>query len=299
MTTLLAILFGVLAMAYVFVVALHPMRTTHSIFELKRRGDDATLRRERLFGAIVALRVSTLTVLAILMTATAVAAWQGLGVVFVLGLVLIATPLSRIRLLARYASTVYTALEPKLFTALERWPLISWLTLDTKHQLRDQRLESPEQLLHLVESSGQVLDDAQRMIITNGIHWHTTPVSDVMTPRVAIQSVKLGELLGPLVLDDLHRSGHNRFPVVRKGLDAIVGILDITDLLELSVSKSTPTAEEVMSPQAPRIEADEPLPAALAMLQKSHQHMLIVVDGDSKTVGLVTLADITRSLLGK
>lgn len=299
MTTLVAILFGVLAVAYVLVVAIRPVRTTHSIFELKRRGDEATLRRERLLGTVGAVRLCLLALLAVLAAAAAIAAWQGLGVLAAIALVVIAVPVSRIGLLARYVAKRYAAVEPWLLTTLEKWPLITWVTLETKHPLRDQRLESPEHLLHLVETSGQVLDDAQRIIITNGVHWHTTPVSDVMTLRTAVQSVKVGELLGPLVLDDLHRSGHNRFPVVRKGLDAVVGILDITDLLDLSASKSTPTAEEVMSPQAPRIEADEPLPSALAMLQQSRQHMLVVVDGDGKTVGLVTLADVTRSLLGK
>lgn len=299
MTTLLVIIFAVLAVAYVIVVALRPVRTAHSVFELKRHGDTSELRRERLLGTVLALKWCVAALLLVLATATAVAGWQWLGILLAIGLVLFAVPVSRNRFISRPVAKLYKRLESPLLDTLEKWPIIAWFTLDAKHPIHDQQLESPEQLLHLVESAEHVLSDGQRAIIINGIHWHQTPVSDIMTPRKAIETIKLNELLGPLVLDGLHRTGHNRFPVVRKGLDAVVGILDITELLELSVSKNTPTAEEVMSPQAPRIDADELLPGALAMLQKSRQHMLIVVDGDGKTVGLVTLADITRSLLGK
>lgn len=299
MITLLVIVFAMLAVAYVIVVALRPVRTGHSIFELKRHGDTATLRREKLIGAVRALKWCVAALLLVLASAVAVVGWQWLGVLLALVLVLLAVPVSRIKPVSRGASKLYKKIEPSLLDLLEKRPFMTWFILDAKHALHDQQLESTEQLLHMVEAAEHVLDDEQRTIIANGIYWHSTPVSEIMTPRKSLRSVKYSELLGPLVLDDLHRSGHSRFPVTRKNIDTIVGILDITDLLELSVNKNTPTAEEVMSPQAPRIDADEPLPRAFAMLQKSRQHMLIVVDGDGGTVGLVTLADITRSLLGK
>jgi putative hemolysin len=120
-----------------------------------------------------------------------------------------------------------------------------------------------------------------------------------MTKRKDIVSVKHTELLGPLVLDDLHRSGYTRFPVMRGTIDTVTGILDISQLLDVTVTKRSETVEKSMTSEVLHVEADEPLPVALDLLQKSHQHMLIVVDSDGKTAGLVTLSDITGSLLGK
>lgn len=299
MTTLLVILFVVLALAYVLVVAIVPERTKHALFELKRLGNEDALRRERLIPSIESLRLLVIAVLTSLMTIAAVAAWQGVGFLVVLVVLLLATVLARTKRIAGYAARLYGRLEPKLLATFERQSLLAWFIAPRYHQLRDNKLESTEQLLHLVETSGHILDDDQRTIIMNGIDWHTTVVADAMTDRTDIRSVKRTEVLGPLVLDDLHRSGHSRFPVIDRTIDSIVGILDITELLEVSTVNTTPTAEKIMSPQALRIEMHATLPDALALLQKSHQHMLIVIDDDGKTAGIVTLSDITGSLLGK
>lgn len=296
---LLVILFVMLAVAYVLVVAVAPERTPHSKFELKRLGNEVALRRERLLEVVFALRQFKLVLLAAVMILLATVSWQYWGIVITLLVLLLSAPLARVAVIKKYAARLYARSEPRLLDVITKWPVIKWLLLDRHYVFHDQKLESTEQLLHLVENSGHVLDDDQRMIIKKGIDWHTTQVRTVMTKRADIVSVKHTELLGPLVLDDLHRTGHNRFPVAKGGLDTIVGTLDITELLEVDSGKSSQTAEKAMSPQALRIEADAALPQALALLQKSRQHMLIVIDGDGKTVGLVTLADITRSLLGK
>ncbi len=299
MTTLLVILFVILAIVYVLVVAITPERTKHSLFELKHRGDEVALGRERLIDTVLSLRVFVLALLVLLLTLSAVAAWQGLGVLAVLAVLLLATPLARWKRITVYAATLYAKVESRLLRAFEQQSLLVWFIAPRHRQLRDDRLESTEQLLHLIETSGHVLDDEQQAIIKNGIDWHKTLVADVMTTRSDIHAVKLADVLGPLVLDDLHKTGHTRFPVIDRTLDAIAGILDITELLEVSATKSTPTAEKVMSPQALRIETSATLPDALEMLQKSRQHMLIVIDTEGKTVGILTLSDITGSLLGK
>ncbi len=299
MTTLLVIVFVSIAIAYVVVTAMIPERTKHSLFELRRRGDDDTIRRERLLEQVEAFREFVLAILVIAATGAALAAWQAWGFAALLGMVILAHPIGRLGIVGGFAGSLYARVEPSILGFVERRWEVAWFLAGKRRRPRDQALESPEQLLHLVEASGHVLDEEQRTIIRNGIHWHDTLVVDVMTKRGDVRTVKCTELLGPLVLDDLHRSGHGRFPVVRSSIDTIVGILDIASLLEVSGSKATPTAEQVMTLNPPRIEADEPLPAALALLQKSRQHMVIVVDGDGKTAGVITLADVTRSLLGK
>ena len=48
-------------------------------------------------------------------------------------------------------------------------------------------------------------------------------VSSVMTPRNEIKTIKKSEILGPLVLDDLHKTGHSRFPVIDGDVDNSYG----------------------------------------------------------------------------
>lgn len=247
----------------------------------------------------MALRRVTVGLLLVCLLLLGMAMWQVMGIVVVVGAWLVAGAAARLQLLHSLAMKLYALLEPQLLMFVEKVPLLGQLFRVDKYVPHDQRLESVEHLLQLVDSSGHVLTDDQRDMVRRGVNWHTTAVGSIMVSVKDIMSVKYNELLGPLVLDDLHRSGHNRFPVFRGSIDNIIGILDITDLLEVSATKRSETAEQTMSSDVLRIEFDEPLPAAMALLQKSHRHMLIVVDEGGRTAGLVTLADIAGSLLGK
>lgn len=298
MTMLLVIIWVVIVAKLLFVLGMRPERTHRSWSELVRTHNEPVQRRERLLANIFALRRVIVGLLLIAAALLGLLLWQVWGMVAVVAVWLVGGIVVRNKSVHRFIQVKYTQLEPKLLDFVESVPLLGTLFRAEDWKPRDQKLESPEQLLHLVQSSGHVLSDEQQIIIRRGLDWHTTTVASIMTPREAIVSVKQRELLGPLVLDDLHKSTHNRFPVTSGTIDTIVGVLSISELLEIDGGKTSPTAESAMSTQVLRIESDEPLPAALALLQASHQHMLIVIDPDGKTVGIVTLADVTGSLLG-
>ena len=299
MTTLLVIIWVLTAVLLTMVLAMRPLRTQHSRFELKRRGDNVVMRRERLLGDILALRRVVVGLLLVALVFAGLGSWQGFGVFLSIVLWLVAGALCRWKPLHGLAMKLYGRIEPSLLDTFERAPLLGSLLRVEVHAPHDQKIESLEHLRHLIESSGHVLSHDQQTIVTRGLDWHTTPVSDVMTQAKDVVTIKRTELLGPLVLDDLHRSGHDRFPVTGKGIDDIVGILDVTQVLDVTGGKRSETVEKVMSGQVLRVQSDEPLPAALSMLERSHLHMLVVVDPDGNTAGVVTLADITGSLLGK
>lgn len=300
MTTLLLIIWIMLVIGLIISLAIHPTRTRSSHFERERLHDIAALRRERLLGGVFALRRVMILLFAVLSSLLSIAVFGDWAVLVMIVVVALVIPLSRIRFVAAIVQRYYGRYEPQVLQFVEKNVIAGWFMLPGDKAPRDHALESVEQLLHYVTSASFLSDD-QRTIVTHGIDWHSTTVESIMTPRSRIASIRKGELLGPLVLDDLHKTGHSQFPVTKTkdNLDEIVGVLDVTDLLELTAGRSSQTAEEVMATKVLRIEADEMLPAALALLQKSHFHMLIVTDADGKTVGLVTLADITASLLGK
>ena len=274
-------------------------RTHRSRFELKRQGEVAILRHEKLFDHVAALRQLGALVLLIITTTLAIAIWNWWGSVIMIATLLVIMMLSRVGFIAGIGYRLYHRIEQHVLALVENYPLVDWFTGARPKTPQDQKIESIEHLEYLIELSGAVLSHDQRTIIEHGLHWHTTTVKSIMVRAKDIHSIKHSELLGPLVLDDLHRSGHDRFPVIRGTIDTIIGMLDISQLLDVSSGKSSETAEKVMSSEVLRIESDETLPGALDMLQKSHLHMLVVVDSEGKTAGIVTLADITASLLGK
>ncbi len=297
MTVLLIIIWVLLVICLIVVSAIRPERTRHSWFELQRRADEYALWREKHIIDIEGLcRVITGLAL-VLLTIIGFVVWQWWGVIAVVGIWVLDGWTSRQKIIQRPVAKLYKRYEEPVLRLLAKVPLIGHIVRSRTWHPYDQRIESTEQLLHLVENAGAILSEDQQRIIRYGLRWHTTPVSSIMVAKKDIVSIKYNELLGPLVLDDLHRSGHNRFPVTKA--DDIIGILDITELLEIDSGKRSQTAERAMSQHVLHIESDEPLPAALSLLQKGRQHMLVVIDSDGKTVGLVTLADITHSLLGK
>jgi Mg2+/Co2+ transporter CorB len=298
MTTLVLILWLLLALMLLFVTAMRPLRTKHSSFELKRKGDAAALDRERLLGDVYAYRRTVAVLLVMTLTIIGWVLLQERGVLIVLVGLPFLMLLSRWGVVERPAMQLYEGQERHLLGFAARWPTFGWLLGSDRHPKSDQRLESTEHLVHLVESAGHVLSEAQQKLIKRSLSWHTTTVSDVMTPAADIVTVPGRELLGPLVLDDLHKSGHHRFPVVHGDVDHIVGMVNITDLLRVDAIQKSQTAEKAMTPIDVRMSPDTTLPGALKSLSAHHGQLGLVVDDDKKTVGLVSLEDILKALLG-
>ena len=121
-----------------------------------------------------------------------------------------------------------------------------------------------------------------------------------MTPRSVVETIKKSEILGPLVLDDLHKTGHSRFPVIEGDIDHVVGVLYLRDLLTLDTNrKHTALAESAMSKNVFYIHQEQSLGHALAAFLKTHHHLFIVVNEFRETVGILTLEDTIETLLGK
>ncbi|MFZ2545192.1 MAG: CBS domain-containing protein [Candidatus Saccharimonadales bacterium] len=299
MTTLLIIVWGILALSMMVIGAIRPVRSTHSWFELMRISDTRAMRRERLLDSIYGVQRGVVGIVLMTVTLVGFLLWQWWGIIATLFLWIISGLVIRHKTIRKMSMRVYVRIEPWLLDTLEKTPSIGSFLKTEDWKPHDQKLESPQQLAHLVMSSGHVFTAEQQDIILNSLDWHTTSIADVMTPKRKLVTIKFNELLGPLVLDDLHKSGYSRFPVIKGDVDNIIGILDITTLLEINGTKKSETAEKAMSQQVLRIESDEPLPVALSLLEKSRQHILIVVDVNGSTVGLVTLTDIMGSLLGK
>ena len=124
-------------------------------------------------------------------------------------------------------------------------------------------------------------------------------VSPVVGDSRVIESVPMNELLGPLVLDDLHKKGYSRFPVIDGDIDHVVGMLRIQDLLTIDRKAKSHRAETVMSKDVYYIRENQTLQHALAAFLKTQHHLFIVVNEFRETVGLLSLEDVIEALLGQ
>lgn len=290
----------------VAVAAVRPVRSSLSEFELIRRkekGDKTAagvLRRESLLSDVLSLQRVCEALLVVLFTVTSVATFGWLlGIVVAAVVALEYGALARVGLWQRPTQKAYEQYEEHLLDFVEKVPwLFKILRSVTPSGPHKVQLESREELQHLVVQSGHLLSNNEKKQIEHSLQFESRQVNEIMTPRSVIDSISKKELLGPLVLDDLHKTGHSRFPVIDEDIDHVVGMLYVQNLLTLDKKRSL-TAEKAMEPKVYYVREDHTLAQALAAFLRTRHHLFVVVNEYRETVGLLSLEDVIEALLGR
>ncbi len=305
MEILAAIGFTIFGILLLLVTSIVPRRTGLSSFELERRRDDGDdgaadeLKREMFLEDILTIRRVAEALLLVCAVTTSIGAFGVvIGIVVSVLMALAYGRLACFEFVHQLAQQVYDKIEPFLLTQVEHRPQIGRL-LRTVTPTTDERIvSSREELIHTVESLGTLLTNDEKKLIVNGLEFKTKTVEQIMTPRGVVETIAKTELIGPLTLDQLHRTGHSRFPVTDGDIDHIVGILHIKELL-IRFDKKSPTAETVMESHVYYINQEQTLEHALAAFLKTRHHLFIVVNGYRETAGILTLEDVIEALLGR
>ncbi|PID33540.1 hypothetical protein CR969_00140 [Candidatus Saccharibacteria bacterium] len=307
MTIFLSIIYVILLILLLIVLGIHPQLSSHSRFELQRRSrngdEEATLllRRHKLMRDLFSLQRVVAALLLVILSVLGVQIFHwSLGFLISLLIALESGAVARIEILQRYSQKIYQKIEGKILMLIEKHPNIFLAIRSVAPVPNDAYdIESKEELIDMVEQSGEVLSNDEKKLIINGLTFDQVSVGTVMTPKSMIDSVKHRELLGPLVLDDLHKTGHSRFPVIKEDMDHVVGILYIQDLLKIDRKSKSQRAETVMDKKVYYVREDQTLQHALAAFLRVKHHLFIVVNEYRETVGILSLEDVIEALLGR
>jgi len=306
MIVFMVILCIALLIVLIMLEGVMPLRSSLSTFELERRAKEgdkgaiATARREALLGDVLSLRrgLSALFLVLFVITSVATFGWL-LGVLIAVFVALEIGAIARISLWQQHVQKLYETHEAAILNFVEKFAgVIKFLRSAIPDVPARDRLDSREELHYLVQHSGGLITEDEKKLITHGLSFDTRTVSEILTPRSVIDTIDKKELLGPLVLDDLHKTGHSRFPVIDGDTDHIIGILHIHDLLTLDSKRST-TAEKAMEARVFYIREDQTLAHALAAFLRTRHHLFIVVNEFRETVGVLSLEDVMEALLGR
>lgn len=305
MFTFLSIITAIVFIWLVMVASVRPRRSTLSLFELERRsktGDKVAggeLKREQSVDDIVSLlQVKTALLLVAFVLLSVVTFGWLIGIVIAVIVALGYGAIAKIKFVGRISQKIYDSVEPKLLALAQKMPrTMKLLRSYIEPGNHGGKIDSRQELQHLVEQSTGVLSDDEKKLIASGLSFHTTSVGSIMTPRSVIDSIKKSEFLGPLTLNDLHKTGHSRLPVIDGDIDHIVGILHLKSLLALDIKRST-TAEKAMDPKVYYVREDQTLQHALAAFLRTHHHLFVVVNEYRETVGLLALEDVIEALIG-
>jgi metal transporter CNNM len=174
-------------------------------------------------------------------------------------------------------------------------------------RLIDQRLGqgsllySKEQLLRIIDdhtkSPYSDISPDEAALVRSSLKFGDMKISEIMVPRKVVDTVSVEDEVGPLFMDELHKSGHSRFPVYDPEKDdAIVGILYLRDLIG---SKKSGSVKALMSPQVYFVHEELDLNHALNGFIKTHHHLFIVINNFEEFVGILTIEDVLEQVLGR
>jgi putative hemolysin len=172
--------------------------------------------------------------------------------------------------------------------------------------LRDDATPLPataEEMRQLIDQRQQddgAAGDQERMLLSL-FHFRDTLAREIMTPRRDIAGLPLTASLEE-TLALVTEEGHSRIPVYRDGIDDVVGILLVKDLLSY-VTREPREAEASFDIAAlmrePYFVPDtKPIGELLAELRRRSVHMAILLDEFGGTEGLVTLEDMIEEIVG-
>ena len=112
-------------------------------------------------------------------------------------------------------------------------------------------------------------------------------VADLMIPRSKMTFVKSSEVLGPLVLDKLYKSGFTHFPVV-DGRERVIGILHTEALNALEI-RDTDRADKYLDKAVCYLHATDSLVDAVSEVKRTGVPFFLVRDGSEGLVGCFTV----------
>lgn len=298
------IIFGaLLLLALMIITAIHPEHSKLSDYELKRRAEKGDglaiekLRRERLLDKFEALQNVKISVLLVLITAILIAVLNWFfGIIAALFIALTYELVASSGLVHGPTQRIYERYEAAILNLIEKYSNILRV-FGAKSSELITHLHSKEELQNVISRASFLSSSDKKALIAN-INFTTQNASDIMQPKSEIESIDQNETLGPLVLDQLHKTGQASFPVTSGSIDKIVGILSIEDMVSLKDKKSHKVAA-VMNSSVHRVNQQQPAEEILADFLQQPSRLFIVVDDKNKTVGTISLSNIVKAMLGR
>ncbi|MCX2862050.1 hemolysin family protein [Paucibacter sp. PLA-PC-4] len=157
-----------------------------------------------------------------------------------------------------------------------------------------------EEEIHAVLAEGTsagVIESHEHTMVRNVFRLDDRQISSLMVPRGDVVCLDLNLPLEEN-LARIESSDHARFPVVREGLNNIVGVVNARQLLSQLMRGGAPKLDEHL--QQP-LYVPETLTGMelLDNFRSSHVHMAFVIDEYGEVQGLVTLQDLVEAITGE
>jgi CBS domain containing-hemolysin-like protein len=159
---------------------------------------------------------------------------------------------------------------------------------------------SDKEIILLAERGAMegTLSKNESNIIANALSLDDVRISEIMTPRTVITTLRRGATVGD-VFREFPNIPFARIPVCQKNLDDVVGLVRRRDLLKAKANDQDLETVGNLMQEISFIPETATVGSALQLFLKTHQHLLVVVDEFGSTAGVVTMEDVMEQILGR
>ena len=148
-----------------------------------------------------------------------------------------------------------------------------------------------------MSSESGVIEENENRMMSQVFKFSDLEAQDIMVPRTKIRAVPHDATYRDII-EMSQRLGYTRFPVYRKSIDDIIGIIYLKDMLAYKDCQSQFDLHQVMRPPL-FILGTKKITSVQELLFESHDSMAIIVDEYSGTDGVITEKDISREIFAR
>ena len=161
--------------------------------------------------------------------------------------------------------------------------------------------ESVEELQNIIETAEDegILDSDDTELLQNAIDFAEVSASEAMTARVDVQAIDIDDDWAD-ILSFVENTPYSRIPVYESGIDNIIGIIHLNRFLQQLVdSDGKPFDLRPMLMEPCYVYKTMKLPSVLTQMRNAKQHLAIVTDEYSGTLGVITMEDVLEQVVGE
>ena len=177
--------------------------------------------------------------------------------------------------------------------------LVSLLTKPVRESGKeDAEEESQAELQQIIETAEDegVLDPERTELVSAAIDFSDVSADEVMTARVDVEAIDVDTDRDELLRIAIE-SSHSRMPVYEGSIDHIIGVIHLNRLLK-ALSEDADADIRPLLYEPLYIYRTMKLPQVLDTLKKARQHLAVVVDEYSGTLGVITMEDVLEEIVG-
>ncbi len=160
------------------------------------------------------------------------------------------------------------------------------------------RLYERDDLLDLIEQQQNQHDsrftDSELEIAKRALSFSDYSVGEIMTPKKLVKSVSVDNVVGPVLIDELHKSNQDYILVRESPKGDFIGTLAYKSLGLHSSGK----VQEYMSPDIYYVHENDNLGEALQTFFATNRPLFVVLNNAEEYIGVVSISSILRQLLG-